>query len=137
MSLSNARKALVAAYKTAFPTTSTAYENIPLDVPSAPWVKFTFMPAGVEVVTLGNAGEDEHTGVLQLDWNGTLGTGDADAASFYASARAAFTAGQIITHSGSGQQVRVWSCERTVGRVVDGFYRVSVNIRWTAREQRT
>jgi len=137
VSLLHARKALVAAYKAAFPDMATAYENLLLDGPAAPWVRFTFMPADVAVATLGNAGEDEHTGILQLDWNGVLGEGDKDAAEFYDTARGTFTAGALLTHSGSGQEVRVLSCSRTVGRSSDGFYRVTVNIRWTARENRT
>lgn len=134
MSLDKARAAIVQAYIDAGLNLPTFYENKPGDPPANPWAIFTFIPNNPEVVTLGSGGDDEATGFVQIDLNYTLNSGDKAAADAFNLLRDKFIAGQIFTYS--GQAVRVGSCGRSHGRNVNGWYRVSITIYWSARIRR-
>ena len=73
---------------------------------------------------------DGNTGFLQIDLNYPINAGagaivsKADAVAQY------FKAGTRLAYG--GQQVQIQSCGRSQGRQVDGFYRVSMTINWTA-----
>ena len=134
MGLDKARAALVQAYIDTGLNLPTFYENKPGEPPEAPWAIFCFVPNTPSVVTLGNGGDDEATGFVQIDLNYQLNTGDKAAADAFNLLRDKFIAGQIFTNS--GQAVRVRSCGRTQGRNVNGWYRVSITIYWSARIRR-
>ena len=134
MSMDKARAALVQAYIDTGLNLPTFYENKPGEPPSTPWAIFCFVPNTPTVVTLGNGGDYEATGFVQIDLNYQLNTGDKAAADAFNLLRDKFIAGKIFTNC--GQPVRVRSCGRTQGRNVNGWYRVSITIIWSARIRR-
>ena len=59
-----------------------------------------------------------------------FGTGGAAARSDFENIRASFPAGARPAYN--GQEAVILSCGRSPGRVVDGWYRVSITISWYA-----
>ncbi len=115
-----------------------AIENAPFDKPDdgSPWMAMWIVPSqnGVRAVTCGDAGEDEHVGILQLDLNYPVGKG-TKALRLVADKIARFyVAGRRMISGLAG--VEVISCSKSLGREVDGWWRVSMTINWRARLSR-
>lgn len=131
MSLNKVQQALVGAAKTSLGATPAAYENEPFTKPSgAKWAQVYFLPNVPSVETLGAEGQDFVDGIVQIDLNYPVETGTADGRSDFESIRAAFPAGARPVYS--GQEVIIRNCGRSPGRVVDGWYRLSITITWYA-----
>jgi len=65
MSLIDINAALVGAYQGAALGLPTAYEGRDFQAPpAAPWAQLWLLPAPVAVNTLGDTGDDLHTGIL-------------------------------------------------------------------------
>lgn len=125
------RKAFLAAVPAAVENTS--FENVAFD-PSTKdtWFMFSYIPNQPRVATLGDAGTDEITGIVQIDFNIKSGRGKEGFATVEAALRGAFTAGKRFVES--GVVVRIMSCGRNGnGRVVDGFYRYAFTIGFESR----
>lgn len=138
MSETNINAALVSAATAALGSGFTgriAFEGRDFTPPtSGKWAAIFNLRAGIDVVTLGVGGQDEHSGVLQIDVSvpensgtGTLLT-DADALHAY------FVAGTYFTYS--GQDVLVRHCDVSSIRQIDGYLRVSASVTYTARSTR-
>lgn len=131
MSLNKVQQALVGAAKTSLGATPAAYENEPFTKPSgAKWAEVFFLPNDPSVETLGGDGQDRVDGIVQVNLNYPTGTGGSAARADYESIRASFPAGARPAYN--GQEVVILSCGRSTGRIVDGWYRVSITISWYA-----
>lgn len=135
MSLANIRGALIKGLLDADIDLPMAFENRPFTADkAAAWAAVFVLPNQPDVATLGDTGEDEHTGIMQVNLNYPAGQGDADILATCDTLRAYFHAGKNITYN--AQPVTIRSCGRSVGRVVDGQYQIIMSINWYARTAR-
>lgn len=113
-----------------------AVENAPFDKPTPqnPWAATHIIMNQPSVATLGSEGQDAHDGILQIDLNYPLNTGEAAVTAKADELSDFFKAGKRLAHS--GVELTVASCGRSRGREVDGWYRVSMTIAWFARVSR-
>lgn len=110
----------------------TAYENMKFDKPvGSPWASVFVIYNPPFVATLGHDGEDGHDGVLQIDLSYPLLTGEAAVRAKADEVAEFFKAGRRLPHQ--GVFATVTSCGRSRGREVDGWYRVSMSVVWSAR----
>lgn len=131
MSISTVQSALLTSAATALGAIPTEHENVKFTPPTnAKWAKVSFLPAIPAVETLGSAGLDRADGVLQIDLNYPLTTGNSAARADYEAIRAVFPAGS--RHTNTGQVVTITQSGRSQGRIVDNYYRVSISIFWYA-----
>jgi hypothetical protein len=131
MSLSTVETALITAAEAKLTGVSTSYANAKFTPPAgAKWASIHFLPNRPEVETLGAAGEDMVTGILQIDMNYPQGTGTSAARTDFETIRSGFSAGTRLTSS--TQVVTVVNCGKSQGRLVDEWYRVSSTIYWYA-----
>ena len=100
------------------------------ELKDAKWAEVFFMPNDPSVETLGAEGQDLTDGIVQINLNYPVGTGGAAARSDFENIRASFPAGARPAYN--GQEAVILSCGRSPGRVVDGWYRVSITISWYA-----
>lgn len=125
--------ALVAAYRAAMPALvdSTAYEGASFTPTiGSKWGQVTNLRAGADVATLGTGGQDETTGVFQIDVSVPENTGTAALLADADTLRAYFVAGRGFTYQ--SQSVRVRRADVSPIRRVDGWLRVSVSITYSA-----
>jgi hypothetical protein len=131
VSLSTVETALLTAVATPLTSISTCYENVQFDPPAAAkWARVFFMPNTPEVETLGAAGEDMVTGLLQVDMSYPQNAGTSAPRADYETMRATFYPGARFTSS--TQAVMVTSFAKSGGRLVDQWYRVSFTVYWYA-----
>lgn len=131
MSMDHVQRALIGTVNTALGAIPAGYDNEPFGPPSdAKWAQVYFLPNVPSVETLGAEGQDFVDGIVQIDLNYPVKTGTADGRSDFESIRAAFPAGARPVYS--GQEVIIRNCGRSPGRVVDGWYRLSITITWYA-----
>jgi hypothetical protein len=131
VSLNHVQRAIIGAVSTSLGAIPAAYENEKFTKPSdAKWAEVFFMPNDPSVETLGAEGQDLTDGIVQINLNYPVGTGGAAARSDFENIRASFPAGARPAYN--GQEAVILSCGRSPGRVVDGWYRVSITISWYA-----
>lgn len=131
MSMDYVQRALMTEVKAAMGTIPTSYENEPFQAPSdAKWGQVHFMPNIPSVETLGAEGEDIVDGIVQIDLNYPVKTGSVASREDFDKIRDIFSAGSRPVYS--GQEVVILRCGRSQGRVIDGWYRVSITIAWYA-----
>lgn len=113
-----------------------AVENSPFEKPTdqSPWASAFVLPNQPSVATLGSEGQDAHDGILQIDLNYPLMTGEAAVTAKADELSDFFKAGKRLAHG--GVELTVTSCGRSRGREVDGWYRVSMTVTWEARVPR-
>lgn len=113
-----------------------AVENAPFDKPEdkSPWASTFVLMNLPSVATLGSEGQDAHDGILQIDLNYPLMTGEAAVTAKADELTDFFKAGKRLAHL--GVELIVTSCGRSRGREVDGWYRVSMTVSWSARVPR-
>lgn len=99
------------------------------------WFEFYYIPNAPVVVTMGDAGFDEHTGIVQINLNYPLNAGSGSALAMADQIRALFPAGS--RHTFNTQTVKVRSCGVTgAGQLVNGYYQLILTITYTARTTR-
>ena len=86
-----------------------------------PWLGLNYIPDIPDVATLGDGGEDDIRGILQVDVFLPLGKGEKQALDVADSFRSYFTAGRRLSYS--GQEVVIVGCGRSSGFVSDNFFR--------------
>ena len=112
-----------------------AYPNVEFTVPDdAPWIQVFLFTNQPFVGSLGPEGEDEISGILQLDVYVPLGEGTGRLTSLFDSIRSGFKAGTQLTYS--GQWALILSCGMRSPMKEDGFYRGTVTIEWETRISR-
>lgn len=99
-----------------------------------PWAMAHVIHALPTPATLGAAGEDAHSGILQVDLNYPLKSGLSDALTTADRAADFFHAGRRLGEPGAW--VTITACGYTPGREIDGWYRLSLTVTWSARVPR-
>ena len=133
MSETKINAALVTAYRAAMPALvdATAYEGASFTpTVGQKWAQLTNLRASADPVTLGTGGQDEHSGVFQIDVNVPEDTGTATLLADADTLRAYFVAGRSFTYQ--TQSVRVRRADVSPIRRVDGWLRVSVSVTYSA-----
>jgi hypothetical protein len=129
-------KALVAAVAVVDSTTPRGYPDDPLkSPPDGLWLQLHNLRSRSLPVTLGDKGEDNHPGILQIDVNYPVNKGSKQVLAKADELAAYFTAGKALTYS--AQDVKILSCSLSPGRSVDGYYRVSLSVNYYARTTRS
>ena len=127
------RAALVTAFMatdTGIPASAVTYENRPRPEAPGDWIMVHFLPGPRKVYTLGTGGLDVCRGILQIDVNAMLQSGESAAANAYTALSEAFTAGQRLIFE--EQEVSILACSRSRGTVLDTWYRVPITVSWEA-----
>jgi hypothetical protein len=136
------RNALVTAYEDGAFGLETFYQNVKLSHPSKlkqppsgqPWAYLTQTTADIAPMGLGDQGDDEHKGFMQIDLNYPLDIGEGLILAKFDAIKSYFKAGRSFVSG--GQVVIIRSCGRSSGRVVEQNYRISVSVYWFARVSR-
>ena len=133
MAYSNIRSGLYQSYVNTGLGITTSYPNAKdFNKPTnTAWAHVDILSAGSRPVTLGTSGEDEHRGILRIQLNYPTGSGEY--AAFLASdtLRAFYKAGNNIIYSGT--VVTYTSVSILTPELVDGWYRLTVQVRWRAQ----
>ena len=132
MSLIDIDGALIQAYIDLGIGLATAYENEEFTPPTTgpDWAAVSIVPASIDYNSLGENGEDLHTGFMQVDFNTKHGTGRAALIGYAQTLRDGFIGGKGYTHN--SQNVRIDTVERSSVREVDGWMRISITVNWEA-----
>lgn len=133
----NIEKALIQAYNTVGTLVPTGYPGKELeeaDKPDGLWAHVHNVRAESDPVTLGDAGEDNHPGFMQIDLNYPKGKGSGDLLVKADELATAFPSGRTLTYN--GQEVKVLSTSLGPGRYVGGYYRISLTVNYYARTVR-
>lgn len=115
-------------------TASIAFEGKAFTPPSSgKWASVFRLPAGNDVASMGEGGQDESTGVFQIDVNAPENSGTAllkegDIL------RAYFVAGRSLTYQGQCVQVR--KTDISAIRRVDGWLRISASVYYSSHSTR-
>lgn len=112
----------------------TAWPNKLFKPPGSLWVSVSYMPGNPVPVTIGELGEDELRGIMQLDINVPSDSGEADQLEALASLETYFIPGVRFVYD--NQSVKIHSTARSNGRLVSNDWRVSLSIYFSARYQR-
>lgn len=110
-------------------------DNELADKPDGLWLQLHNMRAPSTPVTLGDKGEDNHPGFLQIDINSPQNKGTKVVLAKADELAQFFTAGKLLLYN--AQTVKVLSCSLSAGRYVGGYYRISLTINYYARTQRS
>lgn len=134
---SNIRSALMAAYQSANIGLPTAFPNKKFDQPSGDeaWAQLFVLTGTSEPETLGDAGEDFHSGILQINLNYPANDGEGAVLGTADELATHFRAGQRSTHE--GQEVIFRGASRNGGRLVNGWWQVIVSVSWYALAPRS
>lgn len=129
-------KALIAAVLVVDNTTPTQMPGTDLsNKPDSLWLAIHNLRAESIPVTLGNAGEDNHPGILQIDINSPKNKGTKLVLEKGDEFAAFFTAGKALLYN--AQEVKVLSSSLSPGRYVGGYYRISLSVSYYARTTRS
>ena len=134
---SDIEKALVAAAISVDGITPTGYPNVELtdsEKGGGLWIQLHNMRSESVPATLGDAGEDDHRGFLQIDINYPQHKGSGPALSKADEFSSFFVAGKALMYN--SQEVRVLSSSLSSGRYVGGYYRLSLTVNYYARTAR-
>ena len=128
--------AIIAAYKALNLNLPTAYEgeSFKLADKAKAWAAVFTLPASIAPATLGVGGQDEHLGITQIDFNVPPGTGRSALFGYAQAVLDGFVAGGRIEYE--GQEVEIESVDRSSIRVIDGWMKISLSIKWLARTTR-
>jgi hypothetical protein len=135
----NISQALIDRYRAGafFTELLTIYENEAFNSVTKPkpsistaWASVLIVPNQPSVESVGDGGMDGHTGFMQIDLNYPANAGAGSVVTKADNVAQYFKAGTRLAYG--GQQVQIQSCGRSQGRPVDGWYRVSMTINWTA-----
>lgn len=138
MSAATAKDAITAAVLAELGGTPVARENYAFQKPTnAKWARLTFIPNLPSVLTLGQEGDDLGDGIVQVDFIYPAGIGDQQASADSERFRSAFKAGASFVSQADGQAISIRKCGRSVGRIEDNWFIVSVTIEWYSLIQRT
>lgn len=108
----------------------TSFENREFTPPNdgSLWYELFTLPGGRDPFTMGDEGDDEYTGVFQIDVNGPVGEGTrtiVDAAGFLT---AFYKAGKVV--SSNGRDVKIHRSEISQARPGAASVVISVTVYW-------
>ncbi|WP_061238172.1 phage tail terminator-like protein [Ectopseudomonas composti] len=98
--------------------------------PTTAWADWFNLPASTDVASLGVGGNDETTGIFQVNLNYPLNDGTANILSAVQKLRDYFVAGRRLVYQ--GQCVKVERVTRNNLRPVDGWQQINVSIYYSA-----
>ena len=127
-------KALISVFDQIKGSMPAGYPGAELDADQLPddlWAQVNNVRVASDVVTLGDSGEDNHTGFFQIDLNYPKGRGTKAVLEKADEIASSVPAGTLIDFG--GQKVKILSTELSPGRYVGGYYRVSLTINYYAR----
>ncbi len=135
MSFKGTHSALITAYQGLGLGLPTAYEGVSFTPPAAEdWAAVFVLPAVNDPVTLGEGGEDESEGILQIDFNTVEGESTSALLGYADAVQAGMVAGQGFTYGTDTVLIR--SVDMSPIRADDGWLRISMNVNWYARYER-
>lgn len=114
--------------------TSVAWPSISFSPLTEAWVKVSYMPSKSSTQTFGIGGENEQLGILQIDVSIPTNSGDKEQDRILTVLESFYVPGVSVTLN--GQPVSFISCDRSNGRHIDGFWRVSLSVGFRARYSR-
>lgn len=146
MSYKKIRSALVAEWEALNLGLPISYENRKFEPKAGQaWSRFTILPNDAEAVTMGRNGEDEITGLLQVDLFHPVEAGTGAALDIADAVRAAFWVGRRISYQGQEVVIRSsgispgWEVSASgvsAGTTSTGWHRHTITINFYARAQR-
>lgn len=131
-------KALIAGYQavgTLVPTGYPGFELTDSDKPDGLWCNIHNVRTISEPVTLGDAGEDNHSGFMQIDINYPVNRGAGEVLIKADELASAFPSGTVLSYN--SQNVIVASTTLSPGRYIGGYYRVSLTVNYYSRTFRS
>jgi len=129
-------KALIAAALSVDNVTPTGHPNDVLEnKPDGLWLQLGNVRGVSSPATLGDEGEDNHPGFLQIDVNYPENKGSGIVLEKVDEFAAFFTAGKSLLYN--AQTVKVLSSTVGPARYVGGYYRLSLTVNYYARTTRT
>lgn len=132
MSLAAIDGALFQAYLDLGLGLDTAEENVQFTPPAnTAWAEVTINPAGIQTVTLGNSGMDEHVGFMQIAFYAPTKKGRAALLTYAQAVRDGFVHGDGT--SGSGWSVRYTSVSRSAVQRSGKWARLVMTVNFEAR----
>ncbi|AUR88714.1 tail-completion protein [Vibrio phage 2.117.O._10N.261.45.E9] len=137
MAISNyeIEQALVKAYLDLTLGYPTEYPNHTLaEKPDDLWVALDNMRGETQPTTLGEAGEDLHSGIFQISLNTAIGKGTAIIHRALDEIANHFPAGTRLVFGNS--TVVIMSATLDDGRAVEGYWRVSLSLSYECRQPR-
>lgn len=138
MSEAKIRHALVTALEDSTFDLSTVYDNVGAfePDPSIAYAEFFFMSNPPQPVTMGDDGEDLHTGIVQINLNYPLNGGIGEALDQVDYLRTVLKPSAPLVHE--SQVVRIRTCGISgPPQKVNGFYQIIVSITWRSMSART
>lgn len=117
--------------------------GIPLDIPNYPlaqypergmWLQAHNLRGPSVPVTLGSYGEDDHRGILQIDFNTAKGSGSGSTLNKMDLFANYFTVGRVLRYNDIN--VTIKSCSASAGRTVGNYYRISLSVEYSTRTTR-
>ena len=136
MSIHKIRSALVETFSGGIGL-SGVYENTNGYTPQAdtPWFEFFMIPNRPVVVTIGDEGLNEHTGIVQVNLNYPIHEGSGNMLQKVDEVSALFKAGS--RHVFEGQTVSISSCGLDgSSQIVNGFFQSILTIQYKAQTPR-
>ena len=134
MSIKKINAALVTAYQSAYPSVPTAYEGVAFTPPNGKWAQVFNLLSAADPVTLGKGGEDEVSGVFQIDINVPEGSGTSTLLTDMDTLKSSFVAGKWLAYQ--GQNVLIRKADPSAIRRIDGWLRISLSVYYTSRQTR-
>lgn len=98
------------------------------------WASVFYVPNIPEGVTVGQRGQNQITGFLQIDLNAALDAGESVLLDWQRKAGIFFHGGRVFSYNAA--RVLVVSAGTGQGRTVDNFFRKSITVTFRARLKR-
>ena len=115
----------------------TSYQNVAFEIPDGdPWAAVFLLASLSNIGSLGSNGDDEFSGIFQIDLMYPLGEGIFRINEAIDLIRGEYKAGKYLTYSGGTQWVLVVSCGPTSITEDEGWYKAVITIGWESRINR-
>jgi hypothetical protein len=128
MSYSDIQTAIEAQARATFSDCTSP--NTAFEIPTGSWCDVVFSPNEMGGFTLGTAGLNELTGLLELRCNYPVGEGDSNYLSDMDSLISAYKIGS--RHQHNGMTAFVSGIMRNAGFIKNGFFQITVTVFWYA-----
>lgn len=107
-----------------------SWPNKKFTPPDDRWFAVYYFPSQPTTATLGDAGEEELTGLVQVDVNVKSNSGEKMQNAALTALESWFIAGRVMSYQ--GQDVTVTGCSRSPGRIAEASWKISLSIYFRA-----